>query len=99
MQIHRFDNVGNSGASRSLRAADTHSKDGVSGSVIKENRENDAEVVVGESELASLARQLSGISEVRDDVVEAAKVRVQRGEYLTRAAAENLADALLNKDV
>lgn len=96
MQIHRFDNVGNSGAARSVRSANTGAKDGISGSVSKEN---DAEGVVGESELASLTRQLDGVSEVRDDVVEAAKVRVQRGDYLTRAAAEKLADALLNKDV
>lgn len=96
MQIHRFDNVGNSGAARSVRTANTNAKDGVSGGTSKEN---DAEGVIGESELASLGRQLDGISDVRDDVVEAAKVRVQRGDYLTRAAAENLADALLNKDV
>jgi hypothetical protein len=96
MQIHRFDHAGNAGATRSVRLANTSAKDGISGSV---SRENDAEGVVGESELASLSRQLGGISEVRDDVVEAAKVRVQRGDYLTRAAAEKLSDALLNRDV
>jgi hypothetical protein len=68
MQIHRFDQVSNSGTMRSSLAD-------------------------------SLARQLGGISEVRPDVIAAAKVRMQRGDYLTRAAAEQAADAILNKDV
>jgi hypothetical protein len=62
------------------------------------SRENDAEGVVGSDELESLTRQLDEISDVRADVVEAAKVRMQRGDYLTRAAAEKTAAAILGKD-
>ena len=53
---------------------------------------------MGGSELDQLTRQLGGISDVRPDVVAAARVRVQRGDYLTRAAAEQTAAAILSKD-
>ncbi len=95
MQIHRFDNVSASGTPRPVRTAGPNAKDSLQGSV---SRENDAEGVAGGDELESLSRQLDGISEVRSDVVEAAKVRVQRGDYLTRAAAEKTAAAILGKD-
>jgi len=95
MQIHRFDNVSTSGTPRPSIAAGTNATD-LQTSV---SRENSAEGVVGGSELESLSRQLDGISEVRPDVVAAAKVRLQRGDYLTRAAADQTAAAILNKDV
>ncbi len=94
MQIHRFDNVGSTGAPRSARPVTTNSKDSQS----SVSRDNQAEGVDGADELKSLSQQLDGISDVRPDVVAAAKVRVQRGEYLTRAAAEKTAAAILGKD-
>ena len=95
MQIQRFDNVSSAGAPRPNWIAGGNVKSGSQGSV---SRENDAEGVVGSDELESLTRQLDGISDVRSDVVEAAKVRMQRGDYLTRAAAEKTAAAILGKD-
>lgn len=49
-------------------------------------------------ELEQLNRLLGDVSEVRPDVVAEAKVRMQRGDYLTRAAAERTAAAILSKD-
>ena len=95
MQIQRFDNVSSAGAPRPNWIAGGNVKSGSQGSV---SRENDAEGVIGSDELESLTRQLDGISDVRSDVVEAAKVRMQRGDYLTRAAAEKTAAAILGKD-
>jgi hypothetical protein len=95
MQIQRFDNVSSAGAPRPNWIAGGSVKSGSQGSV---SRENDAEGVIGSDELESLTRQLDGISDVRADVVEAAKVRMQRGDYLTRAAAEKTAAAILGKD-
>ena len=95
MQIQRFDNVSSAGAPRPNWTAGGSAKNGMQGSV---SRENDAEGVVGSDELESLTRQLDGIGDVRADVVEAAKVRMQRGDYLTRAAAEKTAAAILGKD-
>ena len=95
MQIQRFDNVSSAGAPRPIWIAGDSVKSGSQGSV---SRENDAEGVIGSDELESLTRQLDGISDVRADVVEAAKVRMQRGDYLTRAAAEKTAAAILGKD-
>jgi hypothetical protein len=95
MQIQRFDNMSSTGTPRSVRTAAPNSNEQLQGSL---SRENEAEGVVGGDELESLSRQLDGISDVRTDVVEAAKVRVQRGDYLTRAAAEKTAAAILGKD-
>jgi hypothetical protein len=95
MQIQRLDNVSSAGAPRPNWIAGGSAKSGMQGSV---SRENDAEGVVGSDELESLTRQLDEISDVRADVVEAAKVRMQRGDYLTRAAAEKIAAAILGKD-
>lgn len=95
MQIPRFDNVGGSGTPHPARIAGVGSKDLLQGSV---SRENGAEGTVGGDELEALSRQLDVISEVRPDVVAAAKVRMQRGDYLTRAAAEQTAAAILGKD-
>lgn len=95
MQIQRFDNVSSAGAPRPNWIAGGSVKSSSQGSV---SRENDAEGVVGSDELELLTRQLDGISDVRADVVEAAKVRMQRGDYLTRAAAEKTAAAILGKD-
>ncbi len=95
MQIQRFDNASGSGTPRPLGPAGVKTKDSLQPSV---SRENEAEGVVSGDELKSLSRQLDGIRDVRPDVVAAAKVRVQRGDYLTRAAAENTAAAILSKD-
>ena len=95
MQIYRFDNPANSGTLRPAMAAGANAVN-LQGSV---SRENNADGVIGSTELESLSRQLDGISEVRPDVVAAAKVRMQRGDYLTRAAAEQAAVVILNRDV
>jgi len=95
MQIQRFDNVSGPGTPSPVRAAGPNSKGSLQGSV---SRENDAEGVVGGDELEALSRKLDAISDIRPDVVAAAKVRVQRGDYLTRAAAEKTAAAILGKD-
>lgn len=96
MQIHRIDIPSGGDISRTSRAPGTYSDRGMS---LSASRENEAEGAVGGSELDNLTRQLDGISEVRPDVVAAAKVRVQRGDYLTRAVAEKTAAAILSKDV
>ena len=95
MQIHRFDIPSGGDTPRAARTPGTNTGRGQSLSAF---RENDAEGVAGGSELDQLTRQLDGISDVRPDVVVAAKVRVQRGDYLTRAAAEQIAAAILSKD-
>lgn len=95
MQIHRFDNFSVPGPAQSYGTSGAQSKNGIAGSVV---RENEAEGVLGGSELDQLVRQMDAISEIRPDVVAAAKVRVQRGDYLTRAAAEQTAAAILSKD-
>ena len=95
MQIHRFDNFSVPGPMRPGETCGSQSKNSIAGSVV---RENEAEGVLGGSELDQLSRQLNAVSEIRPDVVAAAKVRVQRGDYLTRAAAEQTAAAILSKD-
>jgi hypothetical protein len=96
MQIHRIDIPTGGETPRSARTPGTHTDRGL---VLSGSRENEAEGAVGGSELDALTRQLDGISDVRPDVVAAARVRVQRGDYLTRAAAEKTAAAILSKDV
>ena len=93
MQIHRFDNFSVPGPAQSRVTSGTQSKSGSVGSVV---RENEAEGALGGSELDRLSRQLDAVSEIRPDVVAAAKVRLQRGDYLTRAAAEQTAAAILS---
>ena len=95
MQIHRIDIPSGGDTPRTSRTPGTNTGRGQSKSAF---RENEAEGVAGGSELDQLTRQLDGISDVRPDVVAAAKVRVQRGDYLTRAAAEQTAAAILSKD-
>ncbi len=95
MQIQRFDNFSVPGPMRPGGTPGLQSKSGTAGSVV---RENEAEGALGGSELDRLSRQLDAVSEIRPDVVAAAKVRVQRGDYLTRAAAEQTAAAILSKD-
>ena len=95
MQIHRFDNFSVPGPPRSFGTPGAPSGKGIAGSVV---RESEAEGALGGSELDRLSRQLDAVSEIRPDVVAAAKVRVQRGDYLTRAAAEQTAAAILSKD-
>jgi hypothetical protein len=95
MQIHRIDNFSVPGPTRSFDTTGVQSKSGVSGSVV---RENEAEGVLGGNELNRLIRQLDDVSGIRPEVVAAAKVRVQRGDYLTRAAAEQTAAGILSKD-
>ncbi len=96
MQIHRIDIPTGGDTPRSSRTSGTNTDREQS---LSASRENEAEGVAGGSELDRLIRQLDGISDVRPNVVAAAKVRVQRGDYLTRAAAENTAAAILSKDV
>ncbi len=95
MQIHRFDNVSVPGPMRPGETCGSRSKNGIAGSVV---HESEAEGALGGSELDQLTRQLNAVSEIRPDVVATAKVRVQRGDYLTRAAAEQTAAAILSKD-
>ncbi len=95
MQIHRFDNFSVPGPTRPSGSSGSQSKNGIAGSVV---RENEAEGALGDSELDRLSRQLDAVSEIRPDVVAAAKVRVQRGDYLTRTAAEQTAAVILSKD-
>ncbi|MCA9033720.1 MAG: flagellar biosynthesis anti-sigma factor FlgM [Planctomycetaceae bacterium] len=96
MQIPRTHIPGQSAASPSgVRKGGSAARSGDTGRV---SREPEAGGTVNSGELDQLSRQLGEISEVRADVVAAAKVRVQRGDYLTRAAAENIADAILSKD-
>ena len=95
MQIQRFDNFSVPGPMRPGGTLGSQSKSGIAGSVV---RENEAEGALGGSELDQLSRQLDAVSDIRPDVVAAAKVRVQRGDYLTRAAAEQTAAAILSKD-
>lgn len=96
MQIHRIDIPAGGDTPRSSRTSGTNTDREQS---LSASQEYEAEGVAGGSELEQLIRQLDGISDVRPDVVAAAKVRVQRGDYLTRAAAENTAAAILSKDV
>jgi hypothetical protein len=95
MQIHRFD-IPTGG---STRAAGTSGAKSQRGNAAGPSLENDAEGVANSSELDQLSRQLDGISEVRPEVVAAAKLKLQGGDYLTRAAAEQTAASILNKDV
>ena len=96
MHILRIDIPSGGDTPRSARMPGTNTDRGQS---LSASRENEAEGVAGGRELDQLGRQLDGISDVRPDVVAAAKVRVQRGDYLTRAAAETTAAAILSKDV
>jgi hypothetical protein len=93
MQIHRFDNVSSAGTPRPVIAGGNGATD-PQGTT---SRDNMAEGVGG-GELEFLTRQFDGISEVRPEVVAAAKMRMQRGDYLSRAAAEQTAAAILSRD-
>lgn len=96
MQIHRIDIPSGGDTSRTSRTPVAYSDRGMSLTV---SRENEAEGAVGGRELERLSRHLDEISDVRPDVIAEAKVRVQRGDYLTRAVAEKTAAAILSKDV
>ncbi len=95
MQIHRFD-ISTGGSTRPASASGAKSQ---RGNTAGTSLENDAEGVANSSELDQLSRQLDGISEVRPEVVAAAILKLQGGDYLTRAAAEKTAASILNKDV
>lgn len=95
MEIHRIDIPTGGETPRSSRASGTNTDRELS---LSSSREYEAAGVAGGSELDRLTRQLDGISDVRPDVVAAARVRVQRGDHLTRAAAEETAAAILSKD-
>ena len=95
MQIHRIDIPSGGDTTRASRTPGTNTDRELT---LSASRENEAEGVAGGSELDQLTRQLDGISDIRPDVVAAARVRVQRGDYLTRAAAEQTAAAILSKD-
>jgi hypothetical protein len=95
MQIHRFD-IPTGGSTGAPGTSGAKSQRGhAAGSSFK----NDAEGVANSSELDQLSRQLDGISEIRPEVVAAAKLKLQGGDYLTRAAAEQTAASILNRDV
>ncbi|MCA9063976.1 MAG: hypothetical protein KDA96_12985 [Planctomycetaceae bacterium] len=96
MQIHRFDNAG----SAQPTPLGVRTGAGISGSRTSADgtRTSEAGGSVNGSELDALIGQLANISDVRAEVVAEAKVKVQRGDYLTRAAAEETAAALLSKD-
>jgi hypothetical protein len=96
VQIQRFDlrnqtASGPSGLRRGTNASGSSGSNGVS-------RDVDAGGGAASGELEQLSRRLGEVSEVRAEVVAEAKVRMQRGDYLTRAAAEKTAAAILSKD-
>jgi hypothetical protein len=95
MQIHRFD-IPTGGSTRATGASGAKSQ---RGNAAGTSVQNDAEGVAHSTELDQLSRQLDGISEVRPEVVAAAKLKLQGGDYLTRAAAEQTAASILSKDV
>jgi len=95
MEIHRFD-IPTGGSTRPAGASGAKSQRGNSAGT---SLENGAEGVANSSELDQLARQLDAISEIRPEVVAAARLKLQGGDYLTRAAAEQTAASILNKDV
>jgi Anti-sigma-28 factor, FlgM len=53
----------------------------------------------GTGELRELSDQIAAIPDVRADVVEASRMKLQRGDYLTRVAAEQTADAFLTRGI
>ncbi len=95
MQIHRID-IPTGGSTRTASASGAKSQRGNAAGTLGEN---DAEGVANSSELDQLSRQLDGINKIRAEVVAAAKLKLQGGDYLTRAAAEQTAASILNKDV
>ena len=95
MQIHRID-IPTGGSTRTASASGAKSQ---RGNATGTSGENDAEGVANSSELDQLSRQLDGINNIRAEVVAAAKLKLQGGDYLTRAAAEQTAASILNKDV
>lgn len=60
------------------------------------------EFVGGQTDLSGELRELSGkltaIPDVRADVVEASRMKLRQGVYLTRGAAEATAEAMLRGD-
>jgi len=98
MQIHRIDIPAGGEIPRLSRSSGTSGTNTDRELTLSASRENEAEGAAGSGELKQLIRQLDEISDVRPDVVAAASVRVQRGDYLTRAAAEETAAAILSKD-
>ncbi len=97
MQIHRFHNAGSSAAPRSGVRGSEAAAVGTGANSISAGNELGGAASGGE--LERLISHLGEFSDVRADVVAEAKVRVQRGDYLTRAVAEQTANALLNTDV
>ena len=97
MQIHRFHSAGSAAAPRVNVRGSEGSPAGTGANSITAG--NDLGGAVGGGELERLISHLGEFSDVRADVVAEAKVRVQRGDYLTRAVAEKTANALLNTDV
>ncbi len=96
MQIYRFhSSVQTPVPRRDIQSRDLAGSTSSSGAVA---RESEAGGVENNGELEVLTRRLGEYSEVRPEVVQEAKVRVQRGDYLTRAAADQAAAAMLSKD-
>ncbi len=96
MQIHRI----HTPAPSTVSGSALRKESGAAGAAGSKSVQREAEAggAAGNGELEQLSRQLGEFSDVRPDVVSAAKVRVQRGDYLTRASAEGIADAILSKD-
>ena len=99
MQIHKIDIASSGDTPRSPKMAGPSSANVNRELSLVTSRELEAEGVTEGSELDRLTRQLDGISDVRADVVAAARVKVLQGDYLTTAVAERTAAAILSKDV
>lgn len=95
MLIQRFDNLNGSEQARSVGPAGSGAGPHLNGSGL---RNHEAEGVVGGDELDLLMRRLDAMSDIRPEVVAAAQVRLHRGDYLTHAAAEQTAAAILGTD-
>ena len=58
--------------------------------------QDDSVKIVRNSEVSQLVKQLDNNSEIRSDLVDLVKQKVESGEYFTRESAENLAAEILN---
>jgi hypothetical protein len=96
VQIQRFDQRSQIGPSSVAVRRQAGSADLAGSSAV--SRESELSGAAGNGELEQLERQLGDIDEIRPDVVAAARLKVQRGDYLTRTAADQTAAAILSKD-
>jgi len=92
VQIQRFDSgspLQNRPATVQRTDAETSGAGQVAGSGIGTSR--------GTGELRELSSRVAAVPDVRPDVVEASRMKLQQGDYMTRAAAEKTADAILSE--